>query len=194
MCIRDRNNLWANPKHRMIKPGVGDVDAKDLEYVSRNNVEITLEQCELLWTKSYQSSLTHCTHGPKCPKNAQEEQRAHTRPGHTKRPCTYGLSTVTKRMLAGSLLPVWDCIAPVLNTVDNDGQKKCNLHISRVECTDGQRLVGVELPDDRVRVVVLDKIAAKAQVDAEMGTCGHGDMMDLDVDSEDEMSDDHADY
>ncbi len=50
---------------------------------------------------------------------------------------------MTKRMLAGSLLPVWDCIAPVLNTVDNDGQKKCNLHISRVECTDGQRLVGV---------------------------------------------------
>merc|ERR1711934_1038854 len=115
MTVQQRNDQrlptqeWTDPAHRVIAPNLGDRGMKHLHDL-KNFIEITKEQCELLWQKFFVHSQTNCTHGPCCVRNKQCEERR--KAGKRARLCTHGMSTVKKRMLAGSLLPVWDCIAP----------------------------------------------------------------------------------
>jgi len=188
------NNLWMEPLHRLICPHTGEMNKLHLIDLQRNHVEITADQCQGMWKRVYEHSKHTCVDGPNCAHNKNEEDRA--KRGKRKRPCKQGLSSVTKHMLAGSLLPVWDCIAPALTKHDHEGKTKSSLHISRLETEDGQRLVGVDLVDEMSRTFILKGIEAKWAKDAEMQGYSRGDHIALDLDSSDDepvVNDDDVD-
>lgn len=125
------SQIWQNPHHRIFKPHIGEQPRMALDDLHRKYTEITQEQCKLLWEKQYESSKTHCSHGPDCKHNKEQEIRESK--GKRKRPCEEGMSQVKRQMLAGSLLPVWDCIAPHMSYFDQESKEKItNIHISRL--------------------------------------------------------------
>jgi len=192
--MRLASNLWMEPHHRLICPHTGEMNKLHLSDLQSRYVEITADQCEGMWKRVYEHSKHTCVDGPNCAHNLKEEDRA--KRGKKKRPCKQGLSSVTKHMLAGSLLPVWDCIAPALTKHDHDGKTTSSLHISRLETEDGQRLVGVDLIDEISRTFILKGIEAKWAKDAEMQGYSRGDHIALDLDSSDDepvVNDDDAD-
>ncbi|KAK3240855.1 hypothetical protein CYMTET_49334, partial [Cymbomonas tetramitiformis] len=126
---------------RIQRPNNCDSLALALPDLSSNYRKATAEEVKELWAFWYEFALQQCDHGLKCKSRAIGA------------PCTRGMRMSTVCLISGAVLPVWAYIDSVFKAMRHK-QSQQFLRVVRTVLLTGERIVGLNIPEEAVEQVV----------------------------------------